>query len=75
MLAPVGNDSPYDTKKPRRNADTASRAAVTETERYVFLSFMATAAGKMMRLEISREPRILMPTTIVRAVRSERRAV
>ena len=56
--------------EPVMNAAADSMAERTETIRYDLDTSIADAAGKMIREEIRREPSILIPTTIIRAVRT-----
>ena len=72
IAAPVGRENEYDAMKPIRNASADSAAATMDTERYVFATLIAVIAGNIMRDEMRSEPSILIPTTIMTAVRTAR---
>ena len=75
MLAPVGNERTYEMTNPIKNAISDSTADAIVTLLYVLNSFIALKDGKMIKLEINNEPRILIPITIVSAVKIDNKSV
>ena len=69
-LAPVGVSQKYDAHIPTKKQQSES----TPEQRITDLNFLQTlieeSAGKIISAEISRVPIILIPITMVRAVRS-----
>ena len=66
--APAGSEKAYDARKPIMKAIADSTAASTDTIRYDLDTSMAVVAGNIIREEISREPSMRIPTTIMTAV-------
>ena len=75
MLAPVGNERTYEMTNPIKNAISDSTADAIVTLLYVLNSFIALKDGNMIKLEINNEPRILIPITIVSAVKIDNKSV
>ena len=66
--APVGSERRNDTRIPTKKHITDNIAEQITTLLNVVQTLMAVSAGKIMRLEISIDPIIRIPTTIVNAV-------
>ena len=75
MLAPVGHERTYERRNPIKNAISDSTADAIVTLLYVLNSFIALKDGNMIKLEINNEPRILIPITIVSAVKIDNKSV
>lgn len=71
-VAPTGVLSRYDAVSPAQKQATARMPARITTPRKLFLTRMAERAGKITRLEMSMAPIIRIPSTMVRAVSTER---
>ena len=69
MLAPVGVSRKYEDISPSRKHMTDIAAEVTTTDLKLRQRHMAVRAGKMISPEMSMVPIILIPTTIVNAVK------
>jgi|AKZA01.1.fsa_nt_gi hypothetical protein len=65
MVAPIGVEKLYDTVIPIKKDMTEITTEQTVTEKKVLNNIIAVNAGKMMRLDINRDPINRMPTTIV----------
>lgn len=69
MLAPAGAEKKYDADRPIQKHMPERKPEQITTPRKLLNICMAVSAGKMTRLEMSIAPIILMPITIVTAVR------
>ena len=69
-LAPVGVSHEYDTHIPTKKQQSESTPEQRITDLNFLQTLMEESAGKIISAEISRVPLILIPITIVRAVRS-----
>ena len=69
-LAPVGVSHEYDTHIPTKKQQSESTPEQRITDLNFLQTLMEESAGKIISAEISRVPIILIPITIVRAVRS-----
>ena len=69
-LAPVGVSHEYDTHIPTKIQQSESTPEQRITDLNFLQTLMEESAGKIISAEISRVPIILIPITIVRAVRS-----
>ena len=67
-LAPVGEEYSYDNINPLRKQKTDMTAEQITTFRKHLKKRMEDIAGKIIRLDMSRAPIILMPSTMVMAV-------
>lgn len=68
-LAPVGVSHEYDTHIPTKKQQSESTPEQRITDLNFLQTLMEESAGKIISAEISRVPIILIPITIVRAVR------
>lgn len=68
ILAPVGIENTYENTIPKKKQNTDIIAEHIITFLNVFTIFIDVSAGKIIKLEISIVPIILIPTTIVIAV-------
>lgn len=69
-LAPVGVSHEYDTHIPTKKQQRESTPEQRITDLNFLQTLMEESAGKIISAEISRVPIILIPITMVRAVRS-----
>ena len=74
-LAPAGIEKANETKRPIKKHTTEITAETTTTFLKVLHTLIAVSAGKIIRLEISMAPIILIPITIVIAVRNAIKAL
>ena len=70
ILAPVGKFISNDKASPARKQITDKKTDSTATALKLMTSLRAMTAGKIIRLDISKLPIILIPMTTVSAVRS-----
>lgn len=68
-LAPVGIDNTYESTTPKKKHTTETAAEHITTPLKLLNTRIDVSAGKIIRLEISIVPIILMPTTMVSALR------
>ena len=73
--APTGVDRVKEATRPAQKHATDVTAAHTTTPRKLLKRRMAVRAGKMTKEEMSIAPIIRMPSTMVSAVRMERRVL
>ena len=67
-LAPVGVENRKEAIRPTTKQETESTAEQSTTPLKLWNRRIELSAGKMIRLEMSREPMSLIPSTIVTAV-------
>lgn len=67
-LAPLGSSRTYDAVMPKTKHKTASSAEQITVERKLLHTLIEVSAGKIIRLDMSSAPIILMPSTTVTAV-------
>ena len=68
MVAPVGRESSKDMRRPERKEIREMIAEQMVTPRKVLQSRIAVSAGKIIKLEMSIDPIIRIPRTMVTAV-------